>query len=90
MLAKVGIHTGPVVSGIIYRSGTPSYVVCGDTVDAVKVMQAESLPFGVHASKATIRLLSHFDFEIIGRTSFKLAVDNHLYKTYWVRMKYLP
>lgn len=53
---RIGLHSGPVVAGII---GTKkfSYDVWGDTVNVASRMQSSSTPGRVQISEATLRLL---------------------------------
>lgn len=87
VLLRIGVFTGPVVSGTVFSSGAPNYMIMGDAINYANIMEKESLPNFVHASKKTAMLLSHSDFDIMGRTSFKLKVDNQYHKTYWLYEK---
>ena len=53
---RVGVHTGPIVAGVI---GTHkfAYDVWGDTVNVASRMESSGIPGAVHVSPATARLL---------------------------------
>jgi class 3 adenylate cyclase len=69
--ARIGIHTGPIVSGVI---GTHkfAYDVWGDTVNTASRMESHSLPGRIQVSAATRILLGNcFDFEERGTIDVK-------------------
>jgi adenylate cyclase len=68
---RIGIHSGPVVAGII---GTKkfSYDVWGDTVNVASRMQSSSVPGRIQISEATHRLLGdRYAVEARGPTAVK-------------------
>ena len=71
VLIRIGVHSGPVVAGII---GTHKFIydVWGDTVNVASRLESHGLPNHVQISKATARLLEdRFDLERRGRIAVK-------------------
>ena len=69
--ARIGIHTGPIVAGVI---GTHKFVydVWGDTVNTASRMESHSLPGRIQISAATRQALGdRFNFEPRGTITVK-------------------
>lgn len=68
---RIGIHTGPVVAGVI-GSHKPSYDVWGDTVNTASRLQEHGLPGAIHVSQATAeRLEAGYRIEPRGEVDLK-------------------
>jgi adenylate cyclase len=69
--ARVGVHTGPIVAGVL---GTHKFVydVWGDTVNTASRLESQSVPGRIQVSAATrIALGDRFTFETRGMTEIK-------------------
>ena len=76
---RIGIHTGPVVAGII---GTRkfSYDLWGDTVNIASRMEANGAPGRIHVTRAVYdKLKGEFEFEARGMTHLKGIGDMETY-----------
>ncbi|MBM3844944.1 MAG: response regulator [Verrucomicrobia bacterium] len=68
---RIGIHSGPVVAGIIGRQKF-SYDLWGDTVNVASRMESHGSAGEIQVSEATeFRLRSHFQFEARGKIPIK-------------------
>jgi class 3 adenylate cyclase len=68
---RIGIHTGPVVAGIIGHHKF-IYDVWGDTVNVASRLEANGLPGRIQVSEATRQLLAgRYNFESRGRINLK-------------------
>jgi hypothetical protein len=67
---RVGIHTGPVVSGLIGRK-LPKFSIFGDTMNTASRMESTSKPGCIQVSAATHALLESHSFEPTGGVEIK-------------------
>jgi adenylate cyclase len=68
---RIGMHTGPVVAGVI---GMHKFIydVWGDTVNVASRLEAYSLPGRIHVSEQTRRVLEHrYEFEPRGNITLR-------------------
>jgi len=68
---RVGIHTGPVVVGLMGDLRTMSYTAVGDTTNVVARLQAMAAPGAILISEATYRMVRGF-FEVQPAGSLEL------------------
>ena len=71
MQIRIGVHTGPVVAGVIGRHKF-IYDVWGDTVNVASRLELESAPDRINVSEAVMQALTHrFAFEPRGIITLK-------------------
>ncbi len=74
---RIGIHTGPVVAGVIGKRKF-SYDLWGDTVNTASRMESHGVPGKVHVSDATWqRVVEHFEGEDRGLIQVKGKGEVH-------------
>lgn len=84
---RIGIHTGPIVAGVVGRKKY-AYDIWGSTVNIASRMESNGEPGQINISAATYELVKHqFDCEYRGKVHAKNVGDIDMYfvKETWVK-----